>query len=170
MKLKVAFTGPESSGKTTISRRFADLMDGIWVGEFAREYLQDKQTYDLVDLDKIAKGQMEKWHIEGELIVADTDITVIKIWTEYRFKTCSNFIQEAYYNQKFDHYFLCRPDMPWEEDPLRENPNERDQLFEIYHDELIKMNRPFSILEGNVEERLTSCKNVIRSLKNKMNS
>jgi nicotinamide riboside kinase len=42
--------------------------------------------------------------------------------------------------QKFNHYFLCKPDIPWEEDPLRENSENRDELFEIYLQELKKQN------------------------------
>jgi nicotinamide riboside kinase len=85
-------------------------------------------------------------------------MTVIKIWSEYRYNSCSEFIEKAYEEQQFDHYFLCKPDIPWEFDPLRENPDNRDELFELYHNELLGMNRSFTILEGSIEERLKTCK------------
>ena len=164
MQLKIAFTGPESSGKTTISRAFAEMVNAIWVEEYAREYLQAKDTYLQSDLDEIARIQKEKWNVEETILVADTEMTVIKIWSEYRYNSCSEFIEKAYEEQQFDHYFLCKPDIPWEFDPLRENPDNRDELFELYHNELLGMNRSFTILEGSIEERLKTCKNVLIAL------
>ena len=164
MKIKIAFTGPESSGKTTISKAIATETKGIWVEEYARHYLHFKKKYCQEDLDKITQGQLEKWLVEGQLIVADTEITVIKIWSEYRYRNCSNAILDAYRNQNFDHYFLCKPDIPWQEDPLRENPNNRDELFEIYLTELTSMARPFTILEGSINNRLKVCRIVLSSL------
>jgi hypothetical protein len=37
---------------------------------------------------------------------------------------------------------------------LRENPNDRDRLFEIYENELLKMGKNYHILRGSFEERL----------------
>jgi nicotinamide riboside kinase len=166
MKLKIAFTGPESSGKTTISKAFAEEINGVWIEEYAREFLQVKRAYQQVDLDEIARVQQEKWSKSENILIADTEMTVLKIWSEVRFNSCSKYIKEAYHNQLFSHYFLCKPDIPWVEDPLRENPNDRDVLFDLYLNELIKMNRPFTILEGTIETRLTICKNVLNSLQN----
>jgi nicotinamide riboside kinase len=53
------------------------------------------------------------------------------------------------------HYFLCSPeDIDWQPDPLRENPNDRDRLFDIYEKELIFYKRDYTILRGNMSERL----------------
>lgn len=163
MSIKIAFTGPESSGKTTLAKRVAELFNGICIEEYAREYLINKLGYEQKDLDIIAKNQYENWNVEGDLIIADTELTVIKIWSEYRYNYCSEYILEKYNNQDFDHYFLCKPDIPWEEDPLRENPNNREELFELYLNELKLSNRRFTILEGSIENRLKICKQVISS-------
>ena len=40
--LKVVLFGPESTGKTTLSRHLARHYNSVWVPEYAREYLQDK--------------------------------------------------------------------------------------------------------------------------------
>ena len=170
MELKIAFTGPESSGKSTTSKALAEFLNGIWVEEYAREYLQSVSSYQQVDLDEIARVQQQRWLIERNPLVADTEMTVIKVWSEYRYKSCSDFILESYKNQSFDHYFLCKPDIPWEEDPLRENPNNRDELFELYEMELLQMNRPFTILAGNLETRLDVCKNILSSMHISLNS
>jgi hypothetical protein len=163
-QIKIAFTGPESSGKTTISSAISELFHGVWVEEYARVYLQSKNCYVQEDLDEIAHIQKEKWIVNGNLLVADTEMTVLKIWSEYRYHDCSELILNAYHHQEFDHYFLCKPDIPWEYDPLRENPNNRDELFELYQQDLQKLNRPFTILHSNIQERLALCKKVLISL------
>jgi nicotinamide riboside kinase len=49
--------------------------------------------------------------------------------------------------------FLCKPDFPWEEDPLREHPEARTELFELYLQDLNVRQVPYRILEGSLEER-----------------
>ena len=41
MGLKIAFTGPESSGKTTLSEWVSQTYNMDLVEEYAREYLKD---------------------------------------------------------------------------------------------------------------------------------
>ncbi len=163
-RVKIAFTGPESSGKSTLAKLIAETFSGDYVEEYAREYLNSKSSYVQADLDEIARVQQEKWVQNRNLLVADTEMTVLKIWSEYRFNSCSEFIKKGYLNQGFDHYFLCKPDIPWEYDPLRENPTSRDELFELYHHALISMNRQFTILTGNLKTRMEICKNVLASM------
>jgi len=58
--IKVVLFGPESSGKTTLSRHLARYYNTVWVREFARNYLQDKwnnerKTCENSDLLPIAR-------------------------------------------------------------------------------------------------------------------
>ena len=62
--LKVVVFGPESSGKTTLSRKLATHYNVLWIEEFAREYLQEKwdkekKVCELDDLLPIAFGQIK---------------------------------------------------------------------------------------------------------------
>jgi nicotinamide riboside kinase len=43
--------------------------------------------------------------------------------------------------------------VPWEEDKQREHPDKREQLWQIFHDELSKLSVPFVDIRGNREER-----------------
>ena len=57
--LRIAITGPESSGKTTLARALSKVLSAVYIPEFARQYLQEKGLkYDQQDLDEIAKGQL----------------------------------------------------------------------------------------------------------------
>jgi NadR type nicotinamide-nucleotide adenylyltransferase len=166
--IRIAFTGPESSGKTTISKLIAQQFDATWIEEYAREYLhQSNGLYNAEDLDKIAVGQADKWKgHDCELLICDTEVTVLKIWSEVKYEHVSSCILKCYDEQQFDYYFLCRPDIPWEEDALRENPHDRHELFERYKKELEMRNRNFSILEGSVKSRVDFCSQKINQLVN----
>ena len=78
------------------------------------------------------------------------------MWSEFVFGTSSDWLKEAVKNQHFDYTFLMDVDWPWQEDPLREHPHKRRELFEIYKQELIQLNRPFTIISGVEKERENS--------------
>ena len=133
---KIIVTGPESSGKTTLCNDIAYHFNLSQSKEYAREYLQKKlKDYIQEDLLKIDKRQ---FNLEKLNIILDTDLITIKIWSEYKFGSCNTWILDKIEEQKNENrfYLLCKPDIPWEADPLRENPNDRLNLFEIYKMEL----------------------------------
>jgi len=149
--LRIAFTGPESSGKTTLAKWCAQHFDLTYVEEYAREFLRDKKEYHFHDLDTMAKAQAALWPTLG--FVADTEMHVFQVWSKFKYAKLSKTITELLKEQVFDHYFLCAPDIPWEEDPLRENPNNRQHLFELYRKELDALQRNYTILSGSLLQR-----------------
>jgi nicotinamide riboside kinase len=161
--IKIAITGPESSGKTTFCQLLAKELNCQWIPEYAREYLENKSEYSLYDLDLMAQEQCKRWQsVENQsLVIYDTEMLVYKIWSQVKFGQTTEVIDKLYLKQEIDHYFLCKPDIPWEYDPLRENPENRDELFEMYLKELEDKNRPFSILAGNLENRILAAKETI---------
>lgn len=162
---RIAFTGPESSGKTTIAKRFSAHIDGTYVEEFARTYLEQRNGhYDEADLLTIAQGQWALWKETNGILLADTEMLVLKVWSEVRFGRTDAFIEEALKTQNFDHYFLCYPDIPWEPDPLREHPEERMVLFDLYREKLVALNFPFTVLKGSVDQRLMTCDDIFSVL------
>ena len=155
--MKITFTGPESSGKSTISKSVADYFDAQWFAEHARTYLLELgREYDFGDIEKIALEQDElRTNQESKgLKIYDTENIVLYIWSNFKYKKCAENVKSLMENQHFTHYFLCSPaGIPWEEDPLRESPNHREELFELYLEELRNQNVNFTILEGDFEER-----------------
>ena len=157
--LKIVITGPESSGKTTLANQLAMYFSTIPVPEFARHYIDGlSKPYNYEDLEIIAKRQIQ---IEDQLslkphpvLICDTDLITIKIWSEVKFDRCSEWIQETIKNRKYDHYLLCEPDLPWEFDEQREHPEGRDELFQIYKKELEGLGKSFSVINGIGDVRL----------------
>lgn len=156
---RIAITGPESAGKTTLAQALAAGFGTVWVPEYAREYL-DKlgRPYVFEDLEAIARGQRE---LEEQYarrahryLFCDTDLLVIHIWSEYKYQQTSPFVLESLNSRPYDLYVLCSPDIPWEYDPLRENPGEREELYQLYKKELEARSMPFIEVSGSLEERV----------------
>ena len=175
--IKVVLFGPESTGKTTLSRQLARHYNSVWVPEYAREYLQNKwnnerKTCEPKDLMPIAIGQMK---IENELVqktdtilICDTDLLETKVYSEaYYSDTCDPILETNALKNSYDLYFLTYIDTPWEADDLRDKPNERERMFKAFEETLIKYNKPYVLLKGNKQERLKSAiKHIDNLLKN----
>ena len=149
---KIIVTGPECSGKTKLCKGLSKHFKIPFTKEYAREYLTClKRQYRKEDLLKIATKQL-KSEINSQIL--DTDLITIKIWSEYKYKHCNKWITEQIQKQRSikRFYLRCKPDIPWESDPLRENSTNRDELFEIYKQELEELKHNFFIIEG--ENRL----------------
>jgi NadR type nicotinamide-nucleotide adenylyltransferase len=157
--IRVAVTGPESTGKSTLAEGLARHFETVYNPEYAREYLDKiNRPYTYEDIEKIARLQLqkEKKLIKSaiELIIADTDFIVIKVWMEYKYNKCPEWIKDEIINNPYDLYFLCDIDIPWEPDPLREHPDLRGFFMDIYKKELAKLNVKFRIISGNQTIRL----------------
>jgi len=164
--MKIAFTGPESTGKTTLSMLVSEMFDGVYVPEFSRSFLEKRNGfYEEQDLDTIAIGQCEALQIElktaNHLIVSDTDMTVMKVWSQFKYGKVSPLIEKLYQEESFDHLFLCDTDIPWEEDPLREHPEKREELFRLYLELIQVKTKNFTIVKGSMEERLSQVRYVL---------
>lgn len=161
--VKIVLFGPESTGKTTLSRQLAAHYHTTWVPEYMREYLQRKWDVKQVacepeDMLPIAEGQMrmenEKATVAKELLFCDTNLLELKVYSEVYYGKCDPEIEEFALRNNYDLYFLTYIDVPWEDDDLRDKPGERKEMFRYFKNALEKYGRPYVILEGNEEQRL----------------
>lgn len=162
--IKIVLFGPESTGKTTLSRQLAQHYNSPWVPEYAREYLQRKwdkeqKTCEPKDLLPIAEGQMR---LENKLakttetvLICDTDLLETKVYSEaYYLGTCDPILEKYALENTYSLYFLTYIDTPWVADDLRDKPNDRQRMFKAFEEALIRNDRPYVLLKGNQEERL----------------
>jgi NadR type nicotinamide-nucleotide adenylyltransferase len=168
--------GPESTGKSTLCTALAKHYQTIWCKEYAREYLtQNGTAYTYENLLTIAKGQLanEDAAIESALtqinnggankLIIDTDMYVMKVWSEYVFNNCDPFILEQINERRYDLYLLCDIDLPWTSDEMREYPDElpRKELFMIYKDLLVNQTTPWAVVSGIGDDRTNNAIRVI---------
>ncbi len=162
MIIKIAITGSESSGKTTLANSLGIIYKCNVVKEFSRKYLNSlNRNYNYEDLLKIAKGQFNEEKkletLEKKILICDTAIHTIKIWSLEKFNKCDPWILEQ--KENYTHYMLCSPDIPWEADPLRESPEDRQRIFKLYLHELKE--KPLTIISGKPSERIKQAQKVI---------
>jgi len=164
MLKKIVVIGPESTGKSTLSQQLAEHYQTAWVPEYAREYLlRNGMQYSFEDLLTIAKGQLaveDKLVLEAkkDLLFIDTNMYVMKVWCEFVFGKCHQWILDRIVDRDYDLYLLCNIDLPWVKDELREYPdvNSRLALYNIYKDAMINQEVPWREIIGNYAERLQS--------------
>ena len=174
--IKIVLYGPESTGKTTLAKKLAEHYSTVWVPEYAREYLQKKwdekqEICTLEDLLPIAEGQMNTENtlarVANKVLVCDTDLLVTKVYSEAYFDGFCDPLLEKYALQNHYHlYFLTGIDIPWVQDDLRDKPNEREKMFNLFKTTLEKYQHTFVILEGNLEQRLITATTEIDKLLN----
>ncbi|MBP6215600.1 MAG: AAA family ATPase [Chitinophagaceae bacterium] len=173
MLKKIVILGPESTGKSTLCEQLAQHYETMWCPEFAREYLLTNGTnYEYEDLLTIARGQLaledeysstlernslpmmeEGGHLP---LFIDTDMYVMKVWSEFVFGKCHRFILDQIGERKYDLYLLCNTDLPWVEDELREYPelHTRKKLYSIYKDIMVNQPVPWVDISGDYDDRL----------------
>jgi len=162
--VKIVLFGPESTGKTTLSKQLARHYNTVWVPEYAREYLQNKwnnerKTCEHSDLLPIAYGQLQ---LENELaekadriLICDTDLLETKVYSEEFYNGYVDAeLEKAAKQNTYDLYLLTYIDTPWEEDDIRDKPNERLEMFNAFENALKKYNRPYILLSGSKKNRL----------------
>ena len=159
---RIVIIGPESTGKSTLSKQLAEHFNTVWCPEFAREYLlQNGTNYTLADLAKIADGQVAlearmEQEATNNLYFIDTDLYVMKVWHEVVFHQCPSKILKGIAQTRYDLYLLCNTDLPWEKDELREYPDlaSRQRLYKMYKDIAINTGTPWAEISGTNEQRL----------------
>jgi len=185
---KIVVIGPESTGKSTLCEGLAAYFGTDWVPEYAREYLlKYGRQYQYADLLTIAKGQLaleekhaaelaKRWGRERQgagdrglaepVLFIDTDMYVMKVWSEFVFGRCDAWILDQVATRRYDGYLLCRTDLPWTADELREYPDEgpREQLFHIYRDCMINQSTPWREIGGCEDERLAAAVAAVKEM------
>jgi nicotinamide riboside kinase len=165
---KIAIIGPESTGKTALAQHLAHSPGGAWVPEFAREYLTRLgRPYTEADLLEIAKGQLDlEKKIEKntlEWLICDTNLVVILIWSQDKFGRIAPALERLFRPEAYDIHLLLKPDLPWEYDPLREDPDRLEALFEVYRDFLEARGIDYAIVVGSGEKRLERATELLSS-------
>ncbi len=163
---RIAITGPESTGKSQLAEVLAKHFNTTWVPEFARTYLEKlDRPYQFEDIECIAKGQLASEEAFAEkangLLFCDTDCLVTKIWAEFKYGRCPQWIEDSFKSHIYDLYLLCDIDLPWEYDPLREHPDQRSILFNLYLEALKLQGLPYFVIKGHGDERSKNAINII---------
>jgi hypothetical protein len=166
--IRIAVTGPESTGKSSLVSQLAEHYACPFVPEYSREYLANmNRQYTALDVETIARKLMElevSISSNSKIIFYDTDLLVCRIWMEVVFGSCPNWLIAESRKHRYSHTLLMNIDIPWEPDPLREHLHLREEIFTRYRNALIEDERPFTIISGMNEDRFENAKSAIDKL------
>ena len=157
---KICIIGPESTGKSTLSRQISIHYATRWVPELARYYVEHlDRPYHQSDILKICKGQLYSEKLiepfANRFLFCDTNLIVTKIWMEIKYGTCDPWILKNMNAHAYQFYLLMDVDLPWEYDPQREYPHDREYLFGLYKANLEELGiNHYKIISGVGRERL----------------
>lgn len=162
-------TGPESSGKTTLAGGLSTALQAPLVNEVSRDYLnaryaqQPDYRYQPDDLLQIARLQQaaEQRALQANtgVIVCDTDLLVIIVWSQVKYGFVDPWIIAAFQQSLQTtrrRYLLCNHNIPWQYDPLRENPHDRAVLAGHYRRSLLEHGCTSMQISGAHDERLAA--------------
>jgi len=166
---RVCVFGPESTGKSTLSRHLAKHFETIEVPEYARAYTELFGTScKNDDLLRIARGQDALARAlarqANRLLIMDTDPVLTAVWSEmlvgYRDPWFASFKETA------DLYLLTDIDVPWVDDGTRYFPDaqKRVTFMNACRAELNRRRLPFVTLSGDWESRFSTAIEAVQSL------
>jgi NadR type nicotinamide-nucleotide adenylyltransferase len=168
-QIRIAVTGPESTGKTTLAQQLATTYGGRYIPEYARGYVEKlPHHYTFEDVEAIARMQVEQYHQTSgsteSFVFFDTWLIITKVWFRWVFGREPEWLESEIKNCRMDLFLLCRPDLPWEADSVRENGGEnRIKLYNDYLEQLRNYGFRFVEIGGSGEERLANAISAIRS-------
>ncbi|QNK62687.1 ATP-binding protein [Pedobacter sp. PAMC26386] len=159
MTKKIAIVGPESTGKSTLTKLLAKHYDTLWVAEFARYYCAAlTEPCSMQDEINMFHGQVALEEsilaiTEKDFIFCDTTFLTVKIWSDEMLGETPQLVLDALPERTYDLYLLLDIDLPWQEDPLRDFPHMRDHFMSVWHKELKNLGANYVVI-GGIEDRL----------------
>lgn len=148
---KICFYGPESTGKSTLTRRMAERFNTEWVPEVARELLitNDFNIDQIITIGRMQTERvLQKLETANKLLMCDTDLITTQIYSQHYLGTVPDILVEYERKVSYDHYFLLDIDVPWIADGLRDLPHMRAEMMTIFQRELEKRKIPYTLVRG----------------------
>ncbi|MBP2831384.1 ATP-binding protein [Aquimarina sp. U1-2] len=173
--LKIVLFGPESTGKTTLSKQLAVYYECQWVPEYMRIYLQkkwdeEKKTCTYEDILPIATGQMKLENRlaqkTNKILICDTNLLELKVYSEVYYKEkVPEILRKISLENVYHLYLLTYIDTPWVPDDLRDKPHHREEMFLRFKNCLEHYNLPYVTLKGSKTSRVRKATQIIDQLR-----
>lgn len=163
----VVLIGPECSGKTTLAAALAERFAAPWVPEAARRFVEtDPTPLSAATVEPIARLGIaldDAARAPGPaLLIHDTDLVSTVVYARHYYGACPAWIVDEAHSRRADLYLLCLPDLPWESDGVRDQPNARHALFAKFRAALEETGAAYTVIGGQGPERLAAAEAALR--------
>lgn len=163
----ICFYGPESTGKSTMAKHFAQLYNTEFVPEVAREFITSN-NFTVNDIVRIGHAQTErvkeKLKTARQFLFCDTDLITTQIYSKKYLNVIPDILLKLENKVHYDKYFLFDIDVPWVADGLRDLSTKRKEMLKIFEEELTKRNIQFIRVKGDWKEREKIIRTALDSL------
>ncbi len=175
---RVAIVGPESTGKSTLTKKLAEYYETAFVGEYARSLLDEYVAHKgyqpgevrYEDIPTIARGQCATEdslaYRANRVLFCDTELLTTVFWSDHYFKKCPEWIEHEAQKRKYDLYILLEPDISNVDDTERPMTDvlDRQNYAAWWEQTLTKKGDPFIKVKGNWNERMAKSVKAIDEL------
>jgi len=163
---RVVITGPESTGKTWLAEQLAAHYQTVWVPEYARTYVDEKQARDpasplceYADLVAIAKEhracELQALPHAHRFLISDTDALSTVVYAKHYFNDVPPAVLAIAETWPARLWLLLDVDVPWVPDSQRDRPHQRRELWDLFAAELRDRQLPFTTIMGSWKERFS---------------
>lgn len=121
---------------------------------------------DRLTIHHLPTGENSPLTTHHSPLFIDTDMHVMKVWCEFVFNQCHDWILHQIVRREYDFYLLCDIDLPWVKDELREYPDleSRQKLFGMYKDMMINQTVPWIEISGDFHQRFVKAVSAVGDL------
>lgn len=166
---RIVLTGPECSGKTTLAAALAAHVGAPWVPEAARRYVETTSgALSAATVEPIARLSMrledDALRDAPPLLFRDTDLVSTSVYAKHYYSHCPPWIEHEARARRADLYLLCRPDLPWTPDGVRDRPTQREELFAEFARALAAIEARVVVIGGDGAARTAMAERAVTAL------
>ena len=170
---RIAIMGPESVGKSTLTKNVSNNLGTNFVPEYGRLVYEINNSVTIDDFIPISKGrqEIEDWMIKysKKYLICDTeDITTYlfsKMYCPNEYKKVEPYFLDVLKTKpKYDLYILLKPDCEGVQDGTRNFLEERMDHYDVIKSELINRGCNFVEVDGDWDERYKESLRLINEL------
>ncbi|AKH62838.1 MULTISPECIES: multifunctional transcriptional regulator/nicotinamide-nucleotide adenylyltransferase/ribosylnicotinamide kinase NadR [Photorhabdus] len=172
----VAILGGESSGKSTLVNKLANIFNTTSAWEYGRDYVfshlgGDEMALQYSDYDKIALGQAQYIDFAvkyaNKVAFVDTDFVTTQAFCKRYEGREHPFVQALIDEYRFDLVILLENNTPWVSDGLRSLGSEQDRkAFQQLLEDMLKDNNIeyINVNSPDYDQRFLHCIELIQQL------